>query len=537
MTRRLLIFAIVCTLAAGCRGASGPSGAIPPGPEALSQPFGAARVAPDGNVNELPEPPVVKAVDGVARVSLIADTNPATGLPGFYYNGLHGIAPTIEVEPGQSFVIDITDDLPPSAGLAGDMNLHFHGMGSAPRKPGDDVIGVLAKPGQTLHYEVHVPVTQEPGLYWYHPHVHGETSYQVGEGGMSGAIVVLGIEKHLPELAKMKQRLIIVRATGIGINAQPQSQSPTTSDSDDGMGGMPVPTARPLNSNKQPCLFHDGLNVSINGAFEPVITISPGEKQFFRVVNATGHKTLKLDVEGENVDLVAVDGFALDSYPGTPPTESMPFLIVPPASRAEFIVTGPKSGQGKFRTLCYNTGPNGDGDPPWLLAKLQAPKHKADGGDFSTQPLAVGSPLPQNGYTTKLPPPSVKRVVVFSENAVPQFFINGKMFSAKAKPMYVVHVGTTEEWHLVNVTQEIHDFHIHQIHFLVQKINGVPVTHPFWADSFVLPHRYPVGTKSVPGTLDLLMDFRSPIIRGEFLFHCHILDHEDEGMMAKIEAI
>lgn len=534
MTRRLLVFAIVCACAAGCRGSSGPTGAIPPGPGAFSQPPAGAKLLPDSNVNELPEPPVVKAVNGVATVSLIADINPATGLPGFEYEGVHGIAPTIEVAPGQRFVVDITDDLPSSGGLASDMNLHYHGMGSAPRKPGDDIIGVLAKPGQSLHYEVHVPITQEPGLYWYHPHVHGVTSYQVGEGGMSGAIIVTGIEKHLPELGKMKQRLIVVRATGIGVNAPPED---TAADSDDGMAGMPMATARPLNSNKTPCLFYDGLNVALNGAYEPVITIAPGERQFFRVVNATGHKTLKLNVEGENVALVAVDGYALDTYPGNPPTESMPYIIVPPAARAEFIVTGPASGHGKFRTLCYNSGPNGDADPPWLLAKLEAPKHKNDGGDFSRGPITVGAPLARNVYDTKLPPPAAKRVVVFSENAKPNFFINGKMFSAKAKPMYVVHVGTVEEWHVVNVTQEIHDFHIHQIHFLVQKINGVPLTHPYWADSVVIPHRYPIGTKSVPGTLDLLMDFRSPIIRGEFVFHCHILDHEDEGMMAKIEAI
>jgi FtsP/CotA-like multicopper oxidase with cupredoxin domain len=540
MTRRLLIFVIVCAFAAGCRGASGPTGALPPGPGTLSQPLPGTKLSPDTNVNELPEPPVVKAVNGVATVSLIADVNPATGLPSFEYEGLHGVAPTIEVKPGERFVVDLTDDLPASGGLSSDMNLHFHGMGSAPRKPGDDVLGVLAKPGQELHYEVDVPITQEPGLYWYHPHVHLETSYQVGEGGMSGAIIVLGIEKHLPRLAKMKQRLIIVRATGIGVNARPHDDAGAVGDSDDdmpGMGAMPLATVRPLNSNRTPCLFYDGLNVALNGAYEPVITIAPGEKQFFRVVNATGHKTLKLSVEGENVQLVAVDGFALDSYPGTPPTESMPYIIVPPAARAEFIVTGPASGHGRFRTLCYNSGPDGDADPPWFLAYLKAPKHKTTGGDFSSQPLTVGSPLPQNEYTTKLPPPAAKRVVVFSENGKPQFFINGQRYSMKSKPMYVVHVGTVEEWHVVNVTQEVHDFHIHQIHFLVQKINGVPVPHPYWADSVVLPHRYPVGIKSVPGTLDLLMDFRSPIIKGEFLFHCHILDHEDQGMMAKIEAI
>jgi FtsP/CotA-like multicopper oxidase with cupredoxin domain len=139
MTRRYLIFAFVCACVAGCRGASGPTGAIPAAPEAFSQPPAAMKLSPDTNVNELPEPPVVKAVNGVARVSLIADINPATGLPGFEYEGIHGIAPTIEVEPGQRFVVDITDDLLATGGLASDMNLHFHGLGSAPRKPGDDV--------------------------------------------------------------------------------------------------------------------------------------------------------------------------------------------------------------------------------------------------------------------------------------------------------------------------------------------------------------------------------------------------------------
>ncbi|HLY02509.1 MAG TPA: multicopper oxidase family protein [Candidatus Cybelea sp.] len=525
MNRSRVGLAVTLAFLVACAGrGSGPVNSLP-------QAAAPGALLPATGGTELPEPPVVQAVDGVAKFSLIAENDQATGEPTFEYKGALGVIPTIVVDPGDTIELRLKDKLPnepppevmPDTPMPDEINLHFHGLGSSPEKPGDDVLTTLAKPGETLHYVVHVPVTQEPGLYWYHPHVHGQTSYQVGESGISGAIVVRGIEKHLPELGRMKHRLIIVRATGIGANAEPE-------------GGMPPATAKPQNSNKEPCLFHDGLTVTLNGVAQPDISIAPGERQFFRVVNATGHKTLKLAVEGENVQLVAVDGFALDTYPGTPPTESMPYLIVPPASRAEFIVTGPAGGHGKFRTLCYNSGPNGDGDPPWLLAHLVAPK-KPDGGDFSRRPITVGAPLPQDGYSTKLPPPAAKRVVVFSENNKPQFFINGKRFSMKSKPMYVVRVGTVEEWHVVNVTQEIHDFHIHQLHFLVQRINGVPVKHPFWADSFVLPHRYPVGTKSIPGTLDLLMDFRSPLIRGEFLFHCHILDHEDEGMMAKIEAI
>ncbi|MGB6715066.1 MAG: multicopper oxidase domain-containing protein [Candidatus Cybelea sp.] len=539
--RRIIALAVVLAWLVGCGGnASAP---INPAPQAA---IGIRPTASrDTNVNELPEPPVVKAVNGVAKVSLIANINPATGLPAFQYGYLHGVAPTIEINPGEAFEIDLTDDLPPTAGMASYMNLHFHGLTVSPDGHQDNVLGLLEKPGQTLHYLVHVPKNQEPGLYWYHPHIHGQTSFQVGEGGMSGAIVIDGLEKHIPGLAKMKQRIILVRATGIGVNAPPHD--------DDDMSGMAATSGmapmsgmngaggmHPQGSNTNPCTFKDGLTVALNGAYHPLITIAPGEKQFFRVINATGHKTLRLNIEGESVEVVALDGFALDTYPGGPSSIVEKTVTIPPAGRAEFVVTGPAAGRAKLRTMCYDTGPNGDADPYLYLAHLQAPKNRQDGGDFSTRPLTVGAPLPPNVYDTALPAPSAKRLVVFSENNQPHFFINGKSFSIHAPPMFVVHAGTVEEWHVVNVTQEIHDFHIHQIHFLVESVNGVKVAHPHWYDSFIIPHRSTTsqGEKhSVPGSVVMLMDFRDPIIRGEFVFHCHILDHEDQGMMAKIEVI
>jgi suppressor of ftsI len=517
----------------GCAGRA--SGPVNPMPVQMPQ-MPAGGVSPDYGVNELPEPPVVHAVNGVAKFSLIANVNPATGLPSFQYEYMHGVAPTIDINPGQSFEIALTDELPPSLGMASYANLHFHGLTVSPRGHSDNVLGLLEKPGQTLHYVVHVPKNQEPGLYWYHMHVHGETSFQVGEGGMSGAIVIEGLTRHLPGLAKMKQRLIIVRATGIGVNAVPGDDA---ADDMEMSGVSASGTARvsPQFTNNAPCTFKDGLTVTLNGAYHPVITIAPGEKQFFRVVNATGHKTLRLNVQGEKVEVVAIDGYALDTYQGTAPTLTESSVIMPPASRAEFVVTGPASGRAKFQTLCYNTGPNGDPDPYIWLGDIVAPKKGHASGDFSTRPLTVGEPLPQNVYTTKLPPPSVKRLVVLSENNKPRFFINGKSFNINSPPMFVVHVGTVEEWHVVNVTYEIHDFHIHQIHFVVESVNGVKLAHPHWADSFIVPHRIGIGKGSVPGSVVLLMDFRDPVIRGEFLFHCHILDHEDQGMMAKIEAI
>ena len=490
---------------------------------------------------------MVRAVNGVAKVSLIVNENMSTGQPEFVYAGTPEVAPTIDIKPGDTFVVDVKNELPkeppPEAKvLVEDINLHFHGLGVSPRKPGDDVLTMLATPGERLHYVVHVPKNQEPGLYWYHPHVHGQTSYQVGASGMSGAIIIEGLTRHLPSLAKMKQRLIIVRATGTGgEDAGPMEMGDNMSGMGDDMSGMGAPpdarSERPQFTNNAPCTTKDGLTVTLNGARHPVITIAPGEKQFFRVLNATGHKTLRLNVEGEKVEVVAIDGFALDTYPGTPPTLTESSVIIPPAGRAEFVVTGPASGRAKFRTLCYDTGPDGDPDPYIWLGDLVAPKGRQAAASFSTRPLSVGEPLPQNVYTTALPPPAAKRLVILSENSQPRFFINGKSFSPRSPPMFVVHVGTVEEWHIVNVTYEIHDFHIHQLHFLIQSINGVQQTHPHWADTVVVPHRIGIGKKSIPGSVVLMMDFRDPVIRGDFLFHCHILDHEDRGMMAKIEAI
>lgn len=529
MKRRLIAVAISLAWLAGCGGQSSapvsvmPQNGAPPG-------IGSK---PDTNVNELPEPPVVRSVNGVAKLSLTVDLSGATGLPQFVFDQQNDVGPTIRVNPGDKIAMDVSDQLPKTRSNKYDINIHFHGMGSSPKAPGDDVLGTFARPGESLHYVVHIPKNQEPGLYWYHPHIHGQTSFQVGSAGMSGAIVVNGLEHHLPGLAKMRERLIILRASGIGATLRRRGGDDVPGMP--GMDGMAMPQSqmKPQTYNAQPCGSDLGLTTTLNGAYQPLITIRPGEKQFFRLINATSHKTLKLNVGNEQMELVAIDGFALDSWPGNPPTKMVRTLIVPPAARVEFVVTGPPGGLGIFRTLCYDSGITGDHDPQTKLATLKAPPHQAQLHATVSGPLAVGAPLPSNVYTTALPPIAATRTVVFSEGPN-NFFINGKFFKMSDPPMYVVHAGTVEEWHVHNVTQEVHDFHIHQIHFLVKEINGAKLADPYWADSVVIPHRLKDGT---PGSLTLIMDFRDPTIKGTFLFHCHILDHEDAGMMAKIQAI
>ncbi len=104
-------------------------------------------------------------------------------------------------------------------------------------------------------------------------------------------------------------------------------------------------------------------------------------------------------------------------------------------------------------------------------------------------------------------------------------------------PAFVARAGTMERWTIVNHTDEVHDFHIHQIHFAVESIDGKPESPPHWVDTVTVPPMRYTHTGGTPGTAILLMDFRNPVVRGTFVYHCHILDHEDGGMMAAIRVI
>jgi FtsP/CotA-like multicopper oxidase with cupredoxin domain len=127
--------------------------------------------------------------------------------------------------------------------------------------------------------------------------------------------------------------------------------------------------------------------------------------------------------------------------------------------------------------------------------------------------------------------PAQTRTVTFSEsNTSPDFYLNGQQYSQSAAPMFTVASGTVEQWTLYNNTQEVHVFHTHQVHFVVQDINGVSQP-AYWRDTVTLPFESSSGTPSVT---HVLIDFRDPEVRGTFLFHCHLQQHADDGMMASV---
>lgn len=476
-------------------------------------------------------PPVVTSKNGVAKLTLSAVWNPGLNLPALWY-GNAPIPPTIRVHPGDTIEVHYTNAFPSnvtfdSPAPTTETNLHFHGLRVSPQLGSDDVLTMLAAPGTTLLYRVKLPANAEPGLYWYHTHPHGATAQQVGDGGMSGLIVVEGLQQHLPILAGMREQDLIVRRIPLAGKAHPSDRP--------ARHAAAAASATVLKCNGP----DPGYQLLVNGSFQPTIPIAPGEPQFFRVANASSLRNLDLSIDGEALILVALDGVALDQYAGAPALQIRQHLIIPPAARAEFVALGLDK-PTVMRANCFYSGLTGDPDPPEVLATLSGVSAKTAKRAFPSAGQILSSrvvPLPDNILAHALPAPAVQRVTVFSENATgTAFYIDGKLFSHADPPHFIARSGTVEEWQVLNDSDEVHDFHIHQVHFIVEAVNGQRTGWPYsWYDSYNLPPRIHNADGSVtPGWLTLLIDFRDPVVRGEFVYHCHILDHEDQGMMAKI---
>jgi FtsP/CotA-like multicopper oxidase with cupredoxin domain len=391
-------------------------------------------------------------------------------------------------------------------------NLHFHGLNVPPVCHQDDVINTLIQPSLTpFRYTIQIPANEPPGLYWYHPHPHGFTALQVN-GGAAGAIIINGIEKIKPQVAGLTERVFMIRQQFL----HPLSW---------------IPGPYQLTLNFQPALAPASPS--------PIIQMKPGEKQFWRVANATTQAFLNLQVlfgtTAQTLEVISLDGVPVT---GDPIVTS---INIPPAGRAEFIVTGPPVGTtATFVNNAFNTGPVGNANPVQVLANM-VPTTTAMQQPSAVVPAAPAPPVTQRFSGLAAMTPTTKRQLYFSEAAIGtnppvNFFITvdgqqPRIFTKDEPPAIVTNVGAVEDWTIENHTSEEHAFHMHQIHFLVLAVNGVPVANPAMQDTFPVP--FWTGSGPYP-SITVRMDFRDPNIAGTFVYHCHVLDHEDAGMMAKI---
>jgi suppressor of ftsI len=460
----------------------------------------------------LPQPPEVRR-----PFVLDAVNDPTSGKAAFSFEGRE-IPPVIRTKPGGTIRVEYVNRMSSkSTELCVDgpcmnmTNLHFHGLHVSPDAPQDDVLSMMAMPGQSLHYVVDIPLDQPPGLYWYHTHPHGE-SYQQDLDGMSGAIVIDGIDRYVPEVRSMKERILILR------DAELHEHDAASSSLKERV--QLSPAACGAASGEPQRIF------TVNGVIRPQIGIAPGEQQFWRIVNASPDLYADLEIDTEQLTVVALDGMPLAYHDPSRRTESLQHVLLAPAGRVEAIVTGPKAGvHAALRTRCVDTGADGDPNPAMVVADLETTTQATDRAALMTPSAgkAVYKALSPDLLLT-LESSEPQFTVRFTEDTH-SFFVNDKKYSPTDGPMLTVKVGHYVHWRVVNHTNEIHPFHIHQVHFLVYQENGEKTAQPEWLDTVnVTPQ----------GSVDLIMDFTDPIIRGISVFHCHLLKHEDKGMMAKI---
>lgn len=435
-------------------------------------------------------------------------------------------APTLRVNPGDVLNLNVVDrirnnndamkmDMAPTGTVCGDggpatinaTNVHFHGMNVPPVCHQDDVINTLIQPGTPgFQFNVQIPATQPPGLYWYHPHVHGFTEFQVN-GGAAGALIVEGMEKVRPEVAGLTERVFVIRQQYL-------------------VPWIPGPYLLTMNYEVAPFL----------GA-SPIIQMKPGEKQFWRVANATLQDFLQLQIQ-ENDVLQPMEMIALDGYP-LAQTRKQTTILVPPAGRAEFIVQAPPAGgSAVFFSATYDTGPTGNLDLAQKLASIQTTN------DASSTHMPKTTPPSAEGvkfFDFAQQPATTVRKLYFSEefggtNGPIQFYITvdgqkQKIFEPNEQPVITTKVGAIEDWVIENRALETHAFHMHQIHFRVLEIDGKPAPNNDLRDTIEIPYWEGKGPFH---SVKVRMDFSDPNTAGTFLFHCHILLHEDLGMMHKI---
>src|SRR5437899_6052473 len=245
----------------------------------------------------LSNPPELRAKHHTLSLTLHAGIA-SDGRNSFYFNGQPN-APTLRLSPGDQLKITYVNDLPdkPHESCAMtpcmDMtNLHFHGLTVSPDAPQDDVLNMIAAPGRSLSYTVQIPKDHPPGLYWYHTHPHGESYRQVLDG-MSGALVIEGIESYLPSLVGLPERVLIVRGRAIANDPQSAELKQRVELGSYICGGEP----------EQPEEVF-----TVNGSVRPQIESAAGERQFWRLVNASADRYLYLQLESQAFEIVAMDG-------------------------------------------------------------------------------------------------------------------------------------------------------------------------------------------------------------------------------------
>lgn len=436
------------------------------------------RIRTGQTLRPLPDLPLDRSPSWGARAALTAArTNVDIG--GYavsvmsYQGGFPG--PVLRLRPGETLALTFHNQLDQAT------NLHFHGLSVSPSGRADN-IWVVAPPGAGFEYELPI-ATQEAGLHWIHPHVHGHTAKQLF-AGLAMPVVVQGDIDRDSELAQAEDHVLVLKDLGID-NCAVAAHTPT-----DWVFGK------------------EGELLLVNGQVRPVLRAAKSLLRL-RLVNASNARFWRVALDsGEALHLIALDGRFLEKR-----VEVEELLLVP-AARAEVLVTLPDH---RPRRLLYRNYPrvgrNATAEQPILTLLPPA----------SPQPVALpGRLVNLDRFDERLA--DGQREVRFSPMQ-----INGKPFQhhhqgGHVAPLFEVRAGAREIWTVHNDDVMNHPFHLHTWHFDILSVNGRPPAITAIRDMLNLS----------PGNAARI-GIHFADFSGRTMFHCHIAEHADQGMMAVLD--
>lgn len=493
--------------------------------------------------------------------------------------------PLMKIFPGQRVRVTLKNSLPPYDSSAwpgdhnvphrlGSTNLHVHGLNVIPHlfepigtsDPKAPMIEI--PPGGSKQYVFDIPADHPPGLNWYHPHHHGSTAVQAVTG-MAGGIVVYGAIDEVPAIKAAKEYFIVMQDIGLF----PSEDDPTIwtylpkQNAIWQTFGNNVTIYDPKTQKDVPTNLLGGFTTGdyklryylTNGAAffkethnpqdptnptpaqlkPPRFTLAPGEVARFRMLNGCSDNYMPIAVEGHEMHLLALDGVNFPNMRVLPqtripdPNERDPGtegqIQLAPANRAEFMIKGSAT-PGIYRIVQIQQAQQFLYSAQKTIAEIEVK------GTPVTMALPTALPIPTREYPLIKPSEIQNLRVIYFAGQFPgtenpyvgiDFLLNGQQYD-DTQVNYVVDRDGVEEWRLVvgdsqHGGTEGHPFHVHVNSFEVISVNGKLLEPGTIKDTVWIP---------AESTVVIRMRFKQFI--GKTVFHCHILPHEDTGMMQNL---